>query len=146
MIARLLAIAMGAVMTGSAAAAGLEGMRWEVRPLLVFAPTADDPALERQSAMLADAADGLADRRVAVLIVEPGGVRAASGEPAERIDAAALRSRFGVPDGAFRVILVGLDGGAKLVASEPLPADTLFATVDGMPMRQRELRERGAAD
>lgn len=146
MIARLLAIWMGAAMTTAAAADGLGSVRWEYRPLLLFTPSADHPALGAQSTILADEAGGLEDRRMAVYVVERSRVLATFGAPAPEADAKALRRRFGVPDDAFRVILVGLDGGAKLVSDTPLPTERLFATIDGMPMRRRELRERDEAD
>ncbi|MEO0602488.1 MAG: DUF4174 domain-containing protein, partial [Myxococcota bacterium] len=53
-----------------------------------------------------------------------------------------LRRRFDVAPEAFAVILVGLDGGEKRREAEPLDAPGLFATIDAMPMRARELRER----
>jgi hypothetical protein len=41
------------------------------------------------------------------------------------------------------VLLIGKDGGVKLRAEEPLPAAEFFALIDTMPMRRREMRERG---
>lgn len=125
-----------------AGADGLDSVRWQYRPLLVFTPSQDHPALGRQSGILADAADGLADRRMAVYVVERDRVFTTFGTPAPDANARDLRRRFRVPDDAFRVILVGLDGTAKLSADEPVAADTLFSTIDAMPMRRRELRER----
>jgi len=131
-------------MTANVAAAdGLESFRWAYRPLLIFTPAPDHPALGRQSTILADAADGVADRRMAVYVVEDDRVFTTFGAPAPDADAGALRRRFDVPDAAFRVILLGLDGKEKLTADEPLSTETLFSTIDAMPMRQRELRERG---
>jgi hypothetical protein len=143
-IARLLALFVGALaMTAtSAAAEGLDSVRWEYRPLLIFTPQIDHPALGRQSTILAEATAGLADRRMAVYVVEPERVFTTFGAPAPDADAEALRRRFRIPDAAFRVILVGLDGGAKLTADEPVSTGTLFSTIDAMPMRQRELRGR----
>ncbi len=53
-----------------------------------------------------------------------------------------LRERFDVPRGAFRVVLVGKDGTEKRRAPKPVPARSLFDTIDAMPMRQREMREQ----
>ena len=38
--------------------------------------------------------------------------------------------------------LIGKDGGQKWRQSEPLDMETLFALIDGMPMRQAEMREQ----
>jgi hypothetical protein len=78
--------------------------------------------------------------------VERNRVFTTFGAPAPEADAKVLRRRFRVPDDAFRVILLGLDGGAKLTSDEPLTTETLFSTIDAMPMRQRELSERGAGE
>ena len=40
---------------------------------------------------------------------------------------------------AFRVRLVGKDGGVKLDRDTPMTTDALFAIIDAMPMRQQEL-------
>jgi len=40
---------------------------------------------------------------------------------------------------AFEIILIGLDGGIKLRQSHFLSHESLFATIDVMPMRRQEL-------
>ncbi|MDP5094209.1 MAG: DUF4174 domain-containing protein, partial [Polaribacter sp.] len=40
----------------------------------------------------------------------------------------------------FKVMLIGLDGGIKLAQSTVLSKEKLFAIIDGMPMRKREIR------
>lgn len=127
---------------GSAMADGLAPVRWEYRPLLIFTPSESDTRLSRQTTMLADEADGLVDRKMAVYIVERSRVFTTFGAPSPGIDAKTLRRRFRVPDDTFRVILIGLDGGAKFSEDAPVSPQTLFARIDGMPMRMRELRER----
>ena len=42
----------------------------------------------------------------------------------------------------FSVILIGKDGGVKLRSAEPVSAEAIFGLIDGMPMRQREMRNR----
>lgn len=41
----------------------------------------------------------------------------------------------------LQVLLIGLDGGIKLKQNSILNAEKLFAIIDGMPMRKRELRK-----
>jgi hypothetical protein len=53
----------------------------------------------------------------------------------------ALRGRFGVTGNSFAAILVGKDGTEKLRHDAPVTAAKLFATIDAMPMRRREMRE-----
>ena len=127
---------------GAAMAEGLDPVRWRYRPLLVFTPTDAGARLSRQTTMLANDAAGLTDRDIAVYVVEPDRVFTAFGAPSPGARARELRRQFRVPDDRFRVILVGLDGGAKLTRDAVITTEELFATIDAMPMRQRELRER----
>lgn len=85
------------------------------RRLVVEGPDAADPRVAEQRRLLAGERAGLDDRRLEV------------------------EERFSRP---FAVALIGLDGGEKQRWTEPVPAATLFAAVDAMPMRRRELRER----
>lgn len=141
-LAALSALAMTAI----AAADGLSSVRWEYRPLLLFTPTPLDNRLSRQTTILANDDRGLIDRRLAVFVVERNRVVTLFGAPAPEANAKRLRLRFRVPDASFRVVLIGLDGGAKLTSDAPVTAETLFSTIDAMPMRRRELRERAVQE
>lgn len=138
----VLGAALGMVAANPAAAGALETYRWSERPLLVFSAGADDPAVDRQMTLLADHADGLKDRDMAVLIVGPKRVFASFGRPAPGAEAKALREAYGVQPTEFRAVLLGKDGKVKLAEDEPVAAERLFTLIDGMPMRQREMRER----
>ncbi|QOD62141.1 DUF4174 domain-containing protein [Polaribacter haliotis] len=43
---------------------------------------------------------------------------------------------------SFKVLLIGLDGGIKLEQNSVLKSNKLFALIDGMPMRKRELKNK----
>jgi hypothetical protein len=137
-IVKKLAVALG--LAGSAAAADnalflrlspdhedLEAYRWSARPVLVFAPDSDDARYTEQIALLRAAEAGLAERDIVVLT---------DTAPDEK---GRLRAALAV-DG-FEVLLVGKDGGVKLRQETPLSVDDLFATIDAMPMRQREMAD-----
>jgi hypothetical protein len=78
----------------------------------------------------------MAERDLILIKVTGDTVRGASDRAAD------LRRRFGVRAGAFRVVLIGKDGGVKIEAAAPLPARRLFETIDAMPMRRDEMRRR----
>ncbi|SFE38903.1 DUF4174 domain-containing protein [Roseivivax sediminis] len=105
--------------------AELSDYRWSNRPVLLFADADTDAAYAAQRAALAAAAPGLADRDIVVLT---------DTDPQAR---GALRARF-APEG-FLMVLVGKDGGVKRTETAPISADDLFATIDAMPMRRREM-------
>ena len=115
-------------------AALLKASRWQKRVLLLCAPTADDAALRRQQELLIPARADLAERDLLVREVVMTKLSAA--------DQRYLTQRLGVQTGAFTVVLIGKDGGVKRRESQPTPPDNLFSTIDAMPMRQQEMRNR----
>jgi hypothetical protein len=114
---------------------------WKKRPLVIFAPSDSHGDLQRQRMIVAGARGGFLDRDMVVVTVVGDRVQAdLGGGPGQ--SASRLRERFGVASGAFRVLLVGKDGGVKLSSSSPISAGTLFGTIDAMPMRIDEMRRR----
>ncbi|MEM7774832.1 MAG: DUF4174 domain-containing protein [Pseudomonadota bacterium] len=130
-------------LVGATRAEAMARYRWKNRPLLVFAPSTDHPMLRRQKALLAGRTAGLRDRDMVVIYIVGSSVSARLGR-APGLSAAALRRRFGVAPGAFRAVLVGKDTGAKISSARPLSTVRLFGTIDAMPMRRREMRQRGS--
>lgn len=123
-------LGLAALATGVAAGGDpLDALRWRSRVLVVSAPDVGNAGLKAQRAALGPVRGGLAERDLVV-------IEAIGGEPA----AQALRNRLGLPEGAFRAVLVGKDGGAKLTSDEPIPPQRLFATIDSMPMRREEMQ------
>jgi hypothetical protein len=56
---------------------------------------------------------------------------------------AVFRQYYGVKPGEATILLIGKDGGVKLRReTEILGCRELFATIDVMPMRRREMREQ----
>ena len=62
-------------------------------------------------------------------------------EPAAR----AIRARYRVENEDFAVLLIGKDGGVKQTSRSVPDLDQMFALIDGMPMRQMEMRARDQA-
>ena len=125
-----------------------EHHQWEHRLLLVFAPTDSNAMRAVQETAFEGHDSGFRERDLLVLTVmgqSRGTQRAVPGADPQPLTAAAarrLRDRFDVPDDAFRVVLVGKDGTEKRREAEPVPARSVFDTIDAMPMRQREMREQ----
>lgn len=137
-----LAIAISsALLPFASTAEAMSAYRWKKRPLVVFAPSAGNPALARQRAIVNASAGGFRSRDMVVVYVIGGRVSAAFGG-GPGLSAAALRQRYGVNAGQFRVVLVGKDGGSKLRSAQPISARRLFGVIDAMPMRQQEMRRR----
>lgn len=105
----------------------LEKHRWQERVLLFFVPTAESANWEKQEQILASDPQGLEERDLVVYQLDT---------------AAALANRYRVASEQFTAILVGKDGTEKLRQNEPLSLAKLYSTIDAMPMRRREMRER----
>ncbi len=117
-----------AAATVPAGASDLDRYRWKSRVLVIAAEDGDPRA-----AAQARIAEASAMRERDLVVVRAIG---------DGRQAAALRRRLGLPATGFRAVLVGKDGGQKLVAAEPIPAETLVATIDAMPMRREEAAGR----
>ncbi|OCX64700.1 hypothetical protein BFP70_11190 [Thioclava sp. SK-1] len=105
----------------------LDMFRWENRLVVIFASSDADPLYAQQKDLLSQALDGLADRDIVVL---------SDTQPQAR---SAIRERLGV--NGFEVMLIGKDGGVKLRLRRPIQVPDLFAAIDQMPMRRKELQE-----
>lgn len=106
----------------------LSEFRWKKRPIVVFADSENDPAFLEQIELLEDRTDALRDRDVIVLIDTDPGARAPI-----RLK---LRPR------GFMLALIGKDGEVELRKPFPWSVRELTRSIDKMPDRQREIRER----
>lgn len=106
----------------------LAAFKWIARPVVVFADTPADPAFKRQVELLTARADELAERDV-VLITDT-----APGEMSEL--RRTLRPR------GFMLTVIGKDGNVKLRKPFPWDVRELTRSIDKMPMRRQEIRDR----
>ena len=117
----------------------LAGERGRSRPLVLVAPDPSDASVAVLAQPAASAA--LAERQVVVFTVLAG-VGRREGRALAGPETAALLASLGLrADGPATTVLVGKDGGVKLRGAG-LPLAEILATIDAMPMRQREMRRR----
>lgn len=116
--------------------------RWTHRLLYVFAPSDEHPDFLAQRQMATGHDAGFQERDLLFITLLERGESAVDGQAMDAASAERLRERHDVEPGAFAVILVGKDGTEKRRAGQPVPVEEVFAQIDGMPMRQREMRER----
>ncbi|MES2462498.1 MAG: DUF4174 domain-containing protein [Armatimonadota bacterium] len=108
----------------------LNAYRNRNRVLLVFSPSAGDVRYKKQNEFFNDKENGLKDRDLVRINV--------IGKPDS-----ALRKRYAVGCGDFRVLLIGKDGHTAFSTTRPVVASDLFRRIDRMPMRRDEMRQRG---
>jgi Domain of unknown function (DUF4174) len=121
-------------------ASAMEVYRGRKRVLVVFAPSTDHPGFTRQRNIINGNRTQLLDRDVVVVYVVGGSVSYELGG-AQSLGASALRLRFKVGDGQFRVMLHGKDGTHKFDQLSPLASGDLIAEIDRNPKRRENLRK-----
>lgn len=114
----------------------LSTFRDKYRVLLVFAPTAQDANYLEQMKLWENTKTGFHERQLLMVPVFPDGSKPVPDPPG------ALEKKFGVDPKAFAVVLIGKDGHDAYRSAKPVPAVTLYGTVDAMPMRRAEIKRQ----
>ena len=121
----------------------LDAHRGEHRLFLILAASLENEGFSHQDRLLEGSEDGLQERDMLRGDLFEDGTGSFDGEAVSAGDAAAVRERFRVEPGRFVALLVGKDGTVKHRFDEPVGPGEIYALVDAMPMRRREMRERG---
>lgn len=130
-----------AAMTVSEPLLAAYSYKWKYRPLFIFADSTANSALAEQRRIFAASRAGLVERDVALIWVIGNNV-SIDGGPGLHQTAAALRARYGVGPTEFKAMLVGKDSSVKLASSSAIRVESLYSTIDAMPMRRDEMRRR----
>ena len=121
--------------------ADLSKYLWRHRLLLIFSSSGQTPAFQQLANQLKQQREGVADRDLIVFSIMSDDQSRVGEDVLSRQAAENLRRRFQVTKEEFRVVLLGKDGTVKL--SQPsVRLSEVFALIDSMPMRQREMREK----
>lgn len=121
----------------------LHAYQWKNRIILIFAPSSDSDAYERQMRKFEGQENGILDRDLIILqLFENGEGRAGDTSLSEWV-APRMRRQFDVEAGEFSIILIGKDGTVKLRSTVPVSVSEIFSMIDAMPMRQEEMRWKG---
>jgi hypothetical protein len=120
----------------------LDDYLWKNRPLLLFAPSSDEPFYQKIKNMLELEQLQIQDRDMVIIEAFASGVVQINNEAVKDANAGELRRRFAVTDEAFTAVLIGKDGGVKLRQTGRLDLNRIFALIDSMPMRRQEMRQK----
>ena len=123
-----------------AAAAELSDYRWERRPLLLFAPTDNDPRLIETLSRIEASRCDFVDRDMVIGQVVTEGESTLDGQVVNADESRRLARQYAIGEDTFSVLLIGKDGGEKLRVNEVPDLQAIYAVIDGMPMRSREMR------
>jgi hypothetical protein len=112
--------------------------RWENRLILLITDNETNSTFQSQIAEFRKDLNGLNERRLIIYQVMPQefktGLNGANKTKSDR-----LYKDYKKTGSGFEVVLLGLDGGIKLQQNELLPLEKLYAIIDAMPMRRREI-------
>jgi len=118
----------------------LSSHQWQERVLLVIANDTSNVIFKKQLVELRLNQEKLTERQLVIYQVKPDAYRKGlMKEVWQKGDD--LYRKFNEKPSAYRVILLGLDGGEKLNQTDFLIVNDLFALIDGMPMRKAEIRK-----
>ncbi len=136
----LIVLIVGSVFgSASAVAAELSDYRWERRPLLLFAPTDNDPRLAEALRRIEASRCEFVDRDMVIGLVVAEGKSTLDGHVLNTDESQRLTKQFAIGDNTFSALLIGKDGGEKLRFNEVPDLQAIYAVIDGMPMRNSEM-------
>ena len=131
---------MGSVFgSPSAGAASLSDFRWESRPLLLFAPTDSDPRLIDTLGRIEASRCDFVARDMVIGVVVAEGKSTLDGHVVDADESRRLFTQFAMGANTFSALLIGKDGGEKLRINAVPDLRAIYAVIDGMPMRSREM-------
>ena len=142
-LAPLLLAAVTVSSQTGASSADLSQYRNKNRLLFVFAPSDKDTRYAQQFSKFAGRADGFKERDLVRFDVFESGTSRRDGITLSAGERDALRQRFAITKGQFRMLLIGKDGHTAYSASRPIAASQLFGLIDSMPMRRDEMQRQG---
>ncbi len=116
----------------------LSKLRWEARVLLVFSPERADPRASAFDDALSRNACAVSERDIVTGLIVPGDESRIGDAAISAQVARDLGMELGVGSSEFQILLIGKDGGVKARYADVPSLDTVFALIDGMPMRRRE--------
>lgn len=133
-------LAIGAALgPAQARAAELSDFLWQRRPLLVFAPAAGDPRVVETIRRVEASRCDFADRDMVLGVIVADGTSTLDGYVVDSDQKRRLMSEFGIGADNFSAVLIGKDGGEKLRVNDVPDLQAVYAVIDGMPMRGREM-------
>lgn len=119
----------------------LKPYQWENRIVLILTNDENSKKFQEQLAVFQSDKEGLEDRKLMIGKVTPKQYCLGL-DKSNWVQSSELYQDFHSKNKDFEVILIGLDGGVKLRQTEVLSLEKLFSTIDIMPMRRAELRNR----
>jgi hypothetical protein len=114
--------------------------QWKERVLIVMAANKDSELLHQQIAIFTQNEEGLNERKLLVYLATPQEYALYNPKGIDWKSDSVLYENYQSRDTEMELVLIGLDGGIKYRTYSLTPALEIFTIIDGMPMRQSEMR------
>ena len=119
----------------------MDEYQWKNRLVIILTDNMEQEDYLAQLEELKSDSEGMKERKLLVFSTTPNtyrkGVSESEWEKSEK-----LYKRYKKSDAPFEVLLIGLDGGIKVRKTAIFKTEDLFAMIDGMPMRQSEIKNK----
>lgn len=127
-------------------AQNIQKHRWEHRILIVQTTDVDSKKFVDQLKTFKGQEKGLVERKLILYKTIENQFELISFKNTRPLNSGTISDRFRNKylenNNDFKILLLGLDGGIKLQQEKILSIETLYNTIDAMPMRQREMNKQ----
>tara|TARA_R100001369_G_C3253320_1_gene156576 strand:+ start:178 stop:570 length:393 start_codon:yes stop_codon:yes gene_type:complete len=118
----------------------LKGHLWKNRVVLIITNDSESENYASQLEEFKMHNQEFEERKLIVYKILPNKYKLQSNTDNSWVKSSDLYIKYKPTNSAFRLILIGLDGGIKIEQNELLTAKELFLTIDAMPMRRAEIK------
>lgn len=120
----------------------LKQHQWNQRVILIITNATENDNYKQQLEEFDVDSEAFKERKLITYTILPEHYQLHDKSTNDWIKSSELYKAYNPKKLAFKVILIGLDGSEKLEQSEVLTTQKLFSTIDAMPMRRSELRNK----
>lgn len=118
----------------------IEKHKWDKRVLVINARSASSVGYKRQEELFNKGKLGMKERDLVIYKLYPDHWIGPDGNLSQE-EALSIREVYQIPKDTFMVLLIGKDGSIKMKTDDLVSARDIFALIDQMPMRRREMRD-----
>jgi hypothetical protein len=115
--------------------------QWQDRVLIVIANEKSNELLQKQIAIFKENNLGIEERKLKIYLATPNEYSTFNTSGLDWSPGKTLYKNYKLKDSEIELVLIGLDGQIKHRKYSLTPALEIFVIIDGMPMRQSELKK-----
>jgi hypothetical protein len=120
----------------------VEDFQWKNRLLIIVSGEDHQSTLKNQLTEIQEAEHDYVERDLKIIILKNNTVTIWKSPASHQLEFDDITDQLNISKNEGYInLLIGKDGGVKLRENSPISNQTLFNTIDAMPMRQREMRD-----